>query len=189
MNTTPTEQLTGEPTRNGKCVYRLVNLVNGKIMVGSTGEALKRYRGIKYMIKENTLTKKAYDDIAAGHTFHFEILREFSPGTTQVTMKRVMEEYVKEYDSEFNGYNKKTIYRDPKETYQTYNRKHNFAQINIRLKKDGLITTEVINAAAAELGVDLPTIMAAAFEQYIKGHERLGEDWLAGRKNILDSEK
>lgn len=173
---TDSDILSNIPQVEIKCVFAIVNMVNGKRYVGHSGNVKRTIAEYRSKMLRGKFNEKMNPDITAGHTFRVEILQEFQPDATSEELKAAAERYSKKYDSELNGYNRKTIYETSTEKSQAYKERHEIQRMGIECRKDSTINKDILQKAADELELPLSVFFLQAAGEFILN--KLGPEWL-----------
>ena len=119
------------PDYDGPGIYKIVNLVNGKVYIGSSKNVKQRleYHDTSFRCKGTYCNSKFFEDIQKGHKFRAEVVEKL-PGVYFYELRDREAYYVKFYDSWKNGYNS-----GPVAVYDPYMYKNNKAVLNWLLRK------------------------------------------------------
>lgn len=90
-------------------IYKIENLNNGKVYIGSSTDFYARLSTHKTHLKHNCHTRRdMQDDYNKGDRFDFSILQELPNHTTKENLLKLEREYIIKYDSAKTGYNFQT---------------------------------------------------------------------------------
>lgn len=167
-----------------KCVFAIVNMVNGKRYVGHSSNVKRTIAEYRSKMLRGKFNAKMNPDITAGHTFRIEILQEFPKDETNEQLKAIAGQFSKQFDSELNGYNRKTIYETNTEKSQAYKERHEIQRMGIECRKDSPINKDILQKAADELELPLSVFFLQAAGEFILN--KLGAEWLEEQQKDKD---
>jgi hypothetical protein len=98
--------LQGElPLYNGVGIYKITNINNGKIYIGSSKHVNTRMKEHLYRMQEGRHGKAINADVKSGHKFAFDVLEEIEDGITLSELLGIERQYIELYKTYRKGYN------------------------------------------------------------------------------------
>lgn len=112
-------------------IYKIENIKNGKIYVGSSKDIEKRWKEhihkLKYGVHHSVKLQRSYDRIEDKSVFKFEVIEE----TTEDMLKEREQYYIDLYDSFNTGYNCCAEVDNPKYNLTNVKKANKAKQLNI----------------------------------------------------------
>lgn len=93
------------PLYNGVGIYRITNINNGRIYIGSSKHVNKRMKEHLYRMQEGRHSKALNADVKSGHKFAFDVLEEIEDGITLSELLGIERQYIELYKAYRKGYN------------------------------------------------------------------------------------
>lgn len=100
----PEEIIINIPEYNGAGIYKITNIVNGKVYIGSSKHIRDRLKAHQTSFRGGYCNAKFYEDILAGHKFTAEVIEEL-PGIMFYELRDKEEYYAKKFNAFVAGYN------------------------------------------------------------------------------------
>lgn len=104
----PEEIIINIPEYNGAGIYKITNIVNGRVYIGSSKHIKNRLKAHQTAFRSGNCNSKFYEDIMKGHKFTAEVIEEL-PGIMFYQLRDKEEYYTKKYNSFHAGYNKAPV--------------------------------------------------------------------------------